>query len=70
MPQEYNELKNYDYLCYLDSKLQKISETFVENFIIKYFIEQNYALLLRKHWIINDCNVFSEYKESMKQVKK
>ena len=66
MPQEYNELKEYDYLCFLDSKLDKVNEQFVEYFIHKYFIENNYALLLRKHWFIQD-NVWNEYHESMKQ---
>jgi len=66
MPQEYNELKEYDYLCYLDSKLDNINEHFVEYFINKYFILQNYALLLRQHWFINNY-VIDEYTESMKQ---
>lgn len=66
MPQEYNELKEYDYLCFLDSKLDKVNEQFVEDFIHKYFIENNYALLLRKHWFIQD-NVWNEYNESMNQ---
>jgi len=66
MPQEYQELKDYDYLCFLDSKLEKVNEIFVENFIVKYFIEQNYALLLRKHWFVNN-NVWDEYNESMHQ---
>ena len=66
MPHEYSELKDYDYLCYLDSKLDTVSETFVENFIAKYFIEQNYALLLRKHWYINN-KVWNEYNASMSQ---
>lgn len=66
MPQERIELKNYDYLCYLDTKVNKVNEIFVENFIIKYFIEQNYALLLREHWFIHN-NVWNEYNESMNQ---
>lgn len=66
MSHEYAELKNYDYLCFLDSKLHKVDENFVEKFINKYFIEQNYALLLRKHWFIND-NVWNEYNASMHQ---
>ena len=66
MPQEYFELKDYDYLCYLDSKLEKVNETFVENFISKYFIEQNYALLLREHWFVHN-NIWNEYTESMHQ---
>jgi len=66
MTHKYSELQNYDYVCFLDSKLAKVSEQFVEHFIHKYFIEQNYALLIRKHWFIND-NVWNEYNESMKQ---
>jgi hypothetical protein len=66
MPQEYPKLNEYDYLCFLDSKLDKVNEKFVENFINKYFIQQNYALLLRKHWFIHN-NVWNEYNESMKQ---
>jgi hypothetical protein len=68
MPHEYAELKDYDYLCFLDSKLQDVDEKFVENFIIKYFIEQNYALLLREHWYIHN-NVWDEYNESMHQTR-
>lgn len=66
MPQEYNELQSYDYLCFLDSKLGKVNEDFVEKMIDTYFIKQDYALLLRKHHFIND-NVWNEYNESMKQ---
>lgn len=66
MPHEYAELKSYDYLCFLDSKLDNVNEKFVENFINKYFIQQNYALLLRQHWFINNY-VIDEYTESMKQ---
>ena len=66
MPHEYAELKDYDYLCFLDSKLDNVSEQFVESFINRYFIEQNYALLLRQHWFINNY-VIDEYRESMHQ---
>jgi hypothetical protein len=66
MPQEYEDLKQYDYLCFLDSKLQKVNEVFVENMINKYCIEEKYALLLRQHWFINN-DVWLEYNESMKQ---
>ena len=38
MPHEYGELKKYDYLCYLDSKLEHVNEIFVENYITKFFI--------------------------------
>jgi len=64
MPHEYAELNRCDYLCFLDTKVDKVSESFVENFIKKYFIEQKYALLLRKHWFIQN-SVWNEYKESM-----
>jgi hypothetical protein len=66
MPQEYLDLKKFDYLCFLDSKLDKVNEKFVEDFIKKYFIKGNYALILRKHWFINH-NVWNEYNESMYQ---
>jgi hypothetical protein len=65
-PNEYSELSNYDYLCFLDSKLAKVNETFVEEFINKYFIEENYALLLREHWFIHN-NVWNEYNQSITQ---
>jgi hypothetical protein len=66
MPEKYNELKDFDYLCFLDSKLEKVNEIFVEYFITTYFIKQNYALLLRKHWFIHN-NVWNEYNESLYQ---
>ena len=66
MPQEYQELKDYDYLCFLDSKLDKVNEAFVEDYIVKYFIQQNYALLLRKHWSIHN-SVWNEFNGSMNQ---
>ena len=66
LPHEYKELLYYDYTCFLDSKLQKVDELFVENFIVKYFIEQNYMLLLREHWFIKN-SVWIEYQESMLQ---
>jgi len=65
-PHLYKELMHYDYLCFLDSKLDKVSESFVEDYILKFFIEQNYALLLRQHWFISN-NVWDEYNESMWQ---
>ena len=66
VPQDFEVLKNYDYTCFLDSKLDKVSESFVEDFIDKYFVEQDYALLLRKHTFIDE-NIWSEFNESMKQ---
>jgi hypothetical protein len=66
MPHLYPDIKGYDYLCYFDSKLDKLNENFVENCIKKNFIEKNYALAIRKHWFIHD-NVWNEYNQSMKQ---
>jgi hypothetical protein len=66
MPHTYDELKKYDYLCFLDSKLDHVDEKFVETFIQRYFIEQHYALLLREHPFIR-TNVWNEFTESMYQ---
>jgi hypothetical protein len=66
MPHKYDELKKYDYLCFLDTKLEKVNEIFVENYINIYFIEQNYSLLLRVHPFITN-NVWNEYNVSMRQ---
>jgi hypothetical protein len=46
----------------------KVNEAFVESCITKYFIDQNFAMLLRKHWFIYD-SIFTEYNESMIQHK-
>lgn len=66
VPQDFDVLQKYDYTCFLDSKLDKVSEIFVENFIDTYFIKKDFALLLRKHVFLSD-NVWNEYNESMKQ---
>ena len=66
MPHEYDNLKTYDYLCYIDSKVDHVNETFVENMIQKYFIENDYALLLRQHWYIHN-DIWNEYNASMEQ---
>lgn len=63
-PHEYNEIKDYSYLCYLDSKLQHVSEKFVEDVITKYFIEHDYALILREHWFIRN-SVWNEFNLSI-----
>ena len=67
LPHEYKELQHYSYLCFLDSKLEKINENFVEEYITTYFIEQNYALLLRNHPWVRSNNIWNEYNESMTQ---
>ena len=66
MPHEYNELKDYDYLCFFDSKSYEINIKLVENHINRFFINKNYALLLREHSFINSY-IWNEYEESMKQ---
>jgi hypothetical protein len=68
-PHEYKELQDYSYLCFLDSKLEKVNETFVEDYIKTYFIEKNYALLLRKHHFLkkDKISVWDEYHQSMWQ---
>jgi hypothetical protein len=65
LPHEYKELKDYSYLCFLDSKLD-INENFIERYITKYFILQNYAILLKEHTFIKN-SVWNEYNESIKQ---
>lgn len=65
-PHAYEELKGYAYLCFLDSKLDKLNIQFILNLIDSYFVKQNYALLLREHWFV-DSNVWSEYNLSMHQ---
>jgi hypothetical protein len=67
MPHETELIKNYDYTCFLDSKLKKVSESFVEECIDKYFIQGDKALLLRKHEFLTDGSVIAEFNESMKQ---
>jgi hypothetical protein len=65
-PSEYNELRYYDYTCFLDSKLQKMNVVFVEDLIREYFIEKDYVMLLRTHpWITG--NVWEEAFASMDQ---
>lgn len=66
LPHEFKILDNYQYLCFLDSKLDKISLSFVERNIDEYFIKGNYALLLKQHNFISP-NVWNEFNESMKQ---
>jgi hypothetical protein len=67
-PHMFPHLKEYDYLCYLDSKLEHVSEKFVEDYIQKYFIDTNtnYALILRNHTFIKP-SVWKEYDVSIGQ---
>ena len=67
MPQEYQELKDYDYLCFFDSKINNLNVNFIEDNIHKYFIDDNKALILRLHEFITGYNVWSEFYLSMHQ---
>ena len=66
-PHKFKELQDYDYLCYLDSKLGQANIPLIEEFINKYFVEQDYAIMLRQHWYIYSNNVWDEYKEAIQQ---
>jgi hypothetical protein len=63
---EYKELQDYDYTCFLDSKLQKVNELFVEDLIAEYFIEKDYVMLLREHYCVSG-NVWEEGYTSLGQ---
>lgn len=66
-PHMFPHIKEYDYLCYLDSKLEHVSEKFVEDYIHKYFVTNtNYAVILRNHTFIKP-DVWKEYEVSMEQ---
>jgi hypothetical protein len=66
LPHKHEALQNHSYLCYLDNKLNDINIDFVERYINNYFINKNYALLLRVHQFVNE-SVWNEFKESMLQ---
>jgi len=67
LPHNLDAIKNYDYTCFLDSKLGKLSEAFILNLIEEHFIQGSYALLLREHEFIKDANVWNEFNASMGQ---
>ena len=68
LPHEFEELKNYDYLCYFDTKLLKVNIKFIELCINKYFIHDNQALLLRKNqWNKDTGCLKNELKRAFKQ---
>ena len=64
-PQNFKELQSYIYLCFLDSKLNKLNEMLIERLIIENFINNNYAILVRKHWFVGNY-IWDEFRESMK----
>ena len=66
LPDKNSILNQYKYTCFFDSKVPKVSEDFIEDMIEKYFVDQDYALLLREHqWV--QPNIWKEYDESMTQ---
>lgn len=65
-PQLYDKIKDYKYLCFLDSKFDKLNEKLILNKIDEYFIKQNYALLLRQHHFVGN-NIWDEFNMSMYQ---
>ncbi len=66
MPNEYLELRKYDYLCYLDSKVNQINEKVVLDLVSEHFMGGDKAILMRQHWYI-DNNVWEEFEEAMNQ---
>jgi len=64
-PHKFSFIKDVDYLCYFDTKVEKISEAFVEEYVEKYFVQANYAILLRAHPYLG-TNVWDEVKESLR----
>jgi len=64
-PHEFKDLKDYSYLCYLDSKVD-IDVNLIQTFILDYFIYDSYALLLPEHWFLQH-DVWNEFNEAMKQ---
>lgn len=60
-------LQKYDYTCFLDSKLDKISDNRIEYLIDTYMVNTDKALLLREHVLITDANIWNEYNDSLKQ---
>ncbi len=60
-------LQKYAYTCFLDSKLDKISDTRIEYLITKYMVNMDKALLLREHEFVKTANIWNEYNESLLQ---
>ena len=42
-PHKFQELQNYDYLCYMDTKLTYVNVPLIEEYINTYFIMTNYC---------------------------
>ena len=67
LPHEYEELRSYDYLVYIDSKVGKINEGFIHGAIECLFNSHNYAIAMREHWLCHNRkenekeNVWNEF---------
>lgn len=65
-PHTFPVLRDFDYLCFLDSKLEHVDEHKVELLIDRHFVEQNLAVLMRQHPFVPDSVLF-EFRISMNQ---
>jgi hypothetical protein len=65
-PHEYKELRQHDYVIHMDNKLGKINDEYVETLVQQYFIQNNYALLIKEH-PFGYKGVWDEFRESMLQ---
>jgi len=66
IPHMFKELQNHSFVCLIDNKLNNVNIKMVEELITKYFIEKNYALLIRKHWYIHPI-IWHEFFDALKQ---
>ena len=57
-PQYYVDLSAADYLCVINYKTYTIDEKFIENFILKYFINMTDVCLLYKRFNNDNMNSF------------
>ena len=66
---KFKELADYQYTCFLDSKLFKVSETTVQRLIYRFFVIDDSAMALRRATIVSEPDVYKEFAESMKQTR-
>ena len=63
MPQEFKELKKYDFICSYDNKLE-LFENSIEDLIKNELIKNNYGIAFREHKFVRN-NVWYEFALSM-----
>jgi SpoVK/Ycf46/Vps4 family AAA+-type ATPase len=63
MPQEFKELKKYDFICSYDNKLE-LFENSIEDLIKNELIKNNYGIAFREHKFVQN-NVWYEFALSM-----